>query len=795
MNFLTWGAATAFSGAWLVGAGFYQRSQFGAAILFVLLGAGALVIAMRRGGWSRGSIAVAIAGIASLHLLLVPIVFRLSAHVHALQAPALPIAASLELLGVDAWRDQATLHVQAASHLVPVLVSTESLALVPVVALVLTGIALLALARQLTVRGAVLIAGLTAAYVVLRMVGLLLVVLHGEDILNLEERPVGETPVALLVRPFWQWITTAPLALLLARAVPLRLAAPAPRSRREPLVAAAARGVSYLAAGALIAAGLLYLPVGQAKSGRVVVDELHSREWATASRTLDTEWFGRESVYNLATTVELLRERYRVTVNESRRYDDAGLADVDVLIVKPPTTAFEPEEIEAIERWVAAGGGLFLIGDHTDLLGMMSNLNELADRFGFRFNLDASNRLEDGQFVVHEPVPWLVHPVLRGVDSLTFMTSCTLDVPLDAEPVLVAGNTFSDPLDYRSFSFFGNVRPDLSDAFGVHVLGAGFRVGAGRVLAFSDSTLLSTFAITQEKRPEFLLQSVEYLNRTQADSALPEALLWTGLGLLALAWLTRAARARGGLVQHLPLVLGGALAGAVWATAASRIDIPEPREVPASRIAFVLDRGQAELPPALVELRSASYQAFDTFYVWCQRLGLVPRQRTLDEALDEALDDEVMVLINPDVPFSRAEVRAVHRWVDAGGRLIVMDTVLNARSTANELLSSFGMRLTYEVRSFGGGEGDGPAVTPVARFDGGAPVLLGPDANVLVRQQPVGAGRVYCVADSIVFSRVGMGQQTADERTADVAANHASHFALFRHVLDLGAASDAEGTR
>lgn len=61
---------------------------------------------------------------------------------------------------------------------------------------------------------------------------------------------------------------------------------------------------------------------------------------------------------------------------------------MDVLVFKTPTEPFTDEEVSTIERFVDQGGGLFLIGDHTNLFGMSTYLNKVAAPFRLAFRSD-----------------------------------------------------------------------------------------------------------------------------------------------------------------------------------------------------------------------------------------------------------------------------------------------------------------------------------------------------------------------------------------------------------------------
>ncbi|GAG69118.1 unnamed protein product, partial [marine sediment metagenome] len=77
---------------------------------------------------------------------------------------------------------------------------------------------------------------------------------------------------------------------------------------------------------------------------------------------------------------------------------------------------------------------------------------------------------------------------------------------------------------------------------------------------------------------------------------------------------------------------------------------------------------------------------YATFFCWTQRVGLYP---SIEETLESCLDNDVIVFIDPDVAFAAEELDSLQSYVEKGGKILVLDSVDNEKSTANDLLSSF----------------------------------------------------------------------------------------------------------
>ena len=181
--------------------------------------------------------------------------------------------------------------------------------------------------------------------------------------------------------------------------------------------------------------------------------------------------------------------------------------------LQTPEEPIPADEAAAIDRFVRRGGGLLLVGDHTNLLGMGTHLNALSARYGIRFRYDSVSDGVTGGFVeCAEPRIGRRIGALH-VDKLEFMTSCSLQLSGNAETVLAADDCRREPHDYAGSSFFGRRGPHPEMEHGRTVLAATVRVGRGRIAAFTDSTVWSSFAVFSHDRDKLAMDLVRLLNR------------------------------------------------------------------------------------------------------------------------------------------------------------------------------------------------------------------------------------------------------------------------------------------
>ncbi len=596
-----------------------------------------------------------------------------------------------------------------------------------------------------------------------------------------------------------------PFALLAARLrlVSLNLAAlelGAKAFLQKPRLLASA-GVSLAIVFGLVAIRL-ELP-GSAKNGRVLVDDFHSGFWEPSVPALDTNGFGSQHLYNGSSLVEWLRYHYSVEVNTASPITEDLLRNLAVLVLKTPTKRFTSEEIAIVVSFLREGGGLLLIGDHTNLLGMGSFLNELAGRFGIQFQLDGSNAYSSGYFSSFE-APWLLaHPIVDGLPKVRFLTSCTLRYDPGVDPVMIAQDVISDPVDYSKPSFFGKLNPSPRNGFGLYPLAVALRFGQGRVVAFAESTTMSNFALFQDGTASFFLRVLTYLNHTNRNLALVRWGLGTAaFGLIGLAlWqLGRAGRAALLFAVSIAGVAGYLAAGvtlkilnsAAWTTPASVRPLP--------CVAYLAAPGfNYDIPPAIGPSFVPEAYSFDGLFVVPQRFGAFPALTTASGVSSSRY--RAVLAINPTDAIPASDLHRLADYVSAGGRLLVLQEPGRSETFVTNLLArTRNFRLLFE-RTF-----TLPSLITNAAAISNALAMsnsmtnsntVGPTnaaplpATVVEALKPrplswtawsVQSGTVHVLSDSTLFSRAWMGNVMA-EPSEPQRRVYELLFAVFRELL------------
>jgi len=529
-------------------------------------------------------------------------------------------------------------------------------------------------------------------------------------------------------------------------------------------------------AAASLSAAVLWDPVGERKEGRVVIEEYHppgDKQWERTDKPFDTEWYGKDSGYNYYCIYDYSTRFYKVLRHEDL-LNRKVLANCDVLIVKIPTRSYSKREVEVIEEFVREGGGLMLIGEHTDVFGSGAYLNSITRQFGFTFRYDCLFSVEKVWEQRFEP-PLVPHPILRAMPGLDFATSCSIDPGTSSGRAVIRSWGLKNKMaDYHADNFYPQTDDVAEMRYGAFVQLWAMRYGRGRIAAFTDSTIFSNFSAFEPGKKELWMGMIEWLNHRSPwlDPRRPLGAL--GVVLLgAGVWLAR--RLEG---SWLILVASGLVAWsgqAVTINAAHRAGMPDPPPwvEPARPIRMVtMDQSvsRPELPKGGFISGTEKPMGFGIFERWTLRLGYFTQR--LDK---DVLQGDLVVFALPEGKVSSELQRDLLRYVAAGGKVLVIDAPEaeaeapaepgpepaaspespdqepprpRVKSTANDLLAPFNLSIEQGT----------PLVGPLSAFEGWptlpvfplssaklprSAVVTGGQPFAWVNDQPVGASVSY----------------------------------------------------
>jgi hypothetical protein len=556
------------------------------------------------------------------------------------------------------------------------------------------------------------------------------------------------------------------LSALLFRRLPLPDPLSLLRIKRDKrsLVAATLAFALFFSAAAFMG----FSDAGREKEGRVLVEEYHSN-WEWTTEAYDENWFGERSGYNYYCFYEYIDKFYQVSRNTAPISREA-LADTDVLILKTPTEPYSDDEAEAIEAFVSEGGGLYMIGDHTNVFGTGSNLNRVAAAFGISFNSDCTYELSAGSLSEYDAPLLLPHPVAAGLPRFLFATSCTLDTPWLAQEIMTGYGLKNLPADYSQDNFFPADTDSGLVEFGAFVQCASAAYGKGRVIAFTDSTVYSNFWMHMPGKPELLLKSLQWLNRENVLPFAPRAAAAVALALSLIALAVFAGRlVRGG--RSFPagafLVTGAAafaFAAALFGAQAHSLKLPAPIK-PIANICFEEEYSSALLPKDLEGFLADADRQISTFYVFTQRLGCVPSlQKSLSAALDKG---GVTVLVKPDKPLH--DIDGIVRKIEAGATLLLLENA-SGIGAADALLARAGMAVSAADTAGSADFGELAGIelsADAAAVTGGTPLMTDAFGNAILSVKRMGEGKIAVFSDPDLFFNARLGEVSSNltERT------------------------------
>ncbi len=152
-------------------------------------------------------------------------------------------------------------------------------------------------------------------------------------------------------------------------------------------------------------------------------------------------------------------------------------------------TSLSDAELEAIHQFMVGGGTCIVLGDHTDVAGVMGGTNALTGRYGIEIKFDAAKNIgSERMILVRDTVGWLRW--IRKPDFLPYSVGASLRIQDSAFPLCSMRNGLSDRGVRTNVlgAFLGNYAIDREEDVGDLVVIAGARVGAGGLVVFGDTT-------------------------------------------------------------------------------------------------------------------------------------------------------------------------------------------------------------------------------------------------------------------------------------------------------------------
>jgi hypothetical protein len=564
-------------------------------------------------------------------------------------------------------------------------------------------------------------------------------------------------------------------------------------AHQRPWLAAA--GLLLLSLGVAGVATLVsWVPVGQPGKGRVVIVERHST-WEPTTEPYGTQVYGEAGSYNYAAVFDYCDQYFqmsRLLANEI--INDESLSGCDVLVIKTPTERYAAEEIEAVVRFVARGGSLLLVGDHTNVFNMNTALNDISRRFGFTFRNDLLFRVGDPYRQPFSPGS-PAHPIVQHLPDMVFAVSCSIDPGFHRGrmPIRSTG-LWSLPPAYHESNYHpqAEYRPRLQYGAWCQLWSTNY--GQGRVLGFADSTLFSNFCTFQPGKAELLRGMLDWLNhhsRFDLATSRPILAAFVLLGVILPLALGVVLSARVAGITRFAACLIGWVAATLAIAEIHRRSLPVPPiRSPLKHV--VIDRTVSEVPLFTGAFTDGEEGVgYGMLEQWIPRVGnYLSRQGGA-----EAFTGDALVILCPTRSVDDDYRERLLQFVESGGHVLVFDSVEVENSTANSLLWPFGLESHRDMSA--GTERPlvcgfpTPAMSLIAACEirGGEPIAWLGDLPVAARAN-YGQGTVTAVGFAGLFNDAGMGFHWLPEPAPEVRDRYEVLYGLLR--LGLGLAEAAE---
>jgi hypothetical protein len=356
----------------------------------------------------------------------------------------------------------------------------------------------------------------------------------------------------------------------------------------------------------------------------------------------------------------LRHEGWSVNVLDTDCVDAKDLEGVGVFVLINCPKLWAAAERSSVLDHVARGGSLLVLGDHTDVFGLMGGFNSLLAECGVEFRFDSAYHAREtwagclsiGSHAVAQP--WA-----RSAPSLGIGASLECRPP--ARPLLWARYAHSDHgvRENEVGAFLGDYRWEDEERLGDLVVAARIRHGRGRIVVYGDTSAFQNSALPYSEPHEvvpllaWLAEPEGFLALPWLDSVLPVlALVLAGSWLLARAEATLAGLA---FAAFLGLSATTAAAQARW-TAPLRTT---------GEVALVGDF----VCPAVGHY-DAGWNPVGPLYSTLARAGFIVRrlERWDSEALRGA---RLLALVAPRRRLSSAQLQDLLAYVRSGGLIIL----------------------------------------------------------------------------------------------------------------------------
>jgi hypothetical protein len=343
----------------------------------------------------------------------------------------------------------------------------------------------------------------------------------------------------------------------------------------------------------------------------------------------------------------------------------SALFDADVLVMINLNKKLDRKELFTLFNYVRNGGGLLLLGDHTNLGGLMYNFNQILRVVPIKFKFDSAMPSRYTWDFLMDIRPHAITNGFKTELSQSWWVGASLACEPPAVPLVIGKYCYSDRgyKDNVKKAYLGNRRFDYYEQLNDVVLAAYAQYGKGKVMVCGDTSAFhnTTFMTTYP----FVVNTFDVLSRSYREVRyIPQNVLKVvlGLSIIGLAIMFFAGTPN----TIIPVTLITLLCSIVSFSGYAERHM-QTKEVPFNRlnVAFVDFSHKGRF-----DLMSWEDDSIGGLRNNLLRNGYFPLLLK-DFDTEKLLQAKLLVMIAPTQPFTEREVAAVKEFVKGGGNLLL----------------------------------------------------------------------------------------------------------------------------
>jgi hypothetical protein len=254
--------------------------------------------------------------------------------------------------------------------------------------------------------------------------------------------------------------------------------------------------------------------------GPLIIDQVHASKQPYDSHMGPTD-YRYDQMFGLGRAFEPVRQAGVPLQVEDRRISPSVLAGASSLFINLPSgdnAPFLHDEVEAIDAFVRAGGGLVLVVDHSDCYFHAEQLLPLTSRLGIELppvtacDIPPATLSPKTRAWLHvTDVP--EHPVTRGVDALGVATAAEVLGPEDWTTLMWTGasgwaDIWEPYLRPDSAGLTGDLEQHEGEDSRPVAMAVAGQHGKGRVVVLGDQNMLGSALIGIEDNQRLFANAI-----------------------------------------------------------------------------------------------------------------------------------------------------------------------------------------------------------------------------------------------------------------------------------------------